>query len=210
MVPKLRSFHESTAEIRLLLGGNGTTKTTSGAFDLVSYSQGHNPIRNEFYDTPNETWAVCLRLKDQGPVTLRNIERMLPRSRSGTPMWRFWRQDGVIQCKNGSEIRLKQQEEGKSSFYGGRPRAIWMDEEKPGEVGEANFNQILARTTPGQRLDILYTMTPENGYSWTHRRLVDPASEDLVPGCEVFHVSLYDCLIENGGFYSRAEVERRE
>lgn len=212
MVPKLQSFHESKAEIRLLLGGNGTTKTTSGAYEMTCYATGHNPIRDEHYETPNETWAVCLRLKDQGPVMLRNLERMLPRDRNGTPLWKFWRQDGVIALKKpwGSEIRIKQQEEGKSSFYGGRPLAIWLDEEKAGETGEANFNQILIRRTPAQPLYIVYTMTPENGYSWTHRRLVDKTSPDLVPGVDVFHVSLYDCTVENGGFYTRKEIEAIE
>lgn len=215
IVPAIVPFHESKAEIRLLLGGNGTGKTTSGSWEGTCFSTGYNPIRDETYPTPNEGWAVCLRLKDQGPVLREAFSRMLPQvlGRDGQPHpgWKYFKQADVFELKKGvpgagSIIRFKQQEDGAEAFFGGRPLWIWPDEEKAGAVGERNFNQIMARRTPGQKLHILMTMTPEHGYSWVHRRMVDLESDDRIPGVEVFYVSLHDCLKENGGYLTREEI----
>jgi hypothetical protein len=216
IVPKIVPFHESKAEMRLLLGGNGTGKTTSGAWEAVCFSTGYNPVRDERYPVPNEGWIVCLRLKDQGPVIRDALSRFLPltRGKDGAlhPGWTYFKQQDYYQIKKGcpgagSIIRLKQQEDGPEAFFGGRPLWIWPDEEKAGSVGERNMNQMLARRTPGQKLHIFITMTPEHGYSWTWRRIADPESEERIPNFNIFEVSKYDCLKENGGYLDRAEVD---
>ena len=149
MVPALLPFHQSSSAIRLLLGGNGTGKTTSGSWEATCFSTGYNPIRDEAYPTPNEGWAVCLRLKDQGPILRDALSRMLPQvlARDGSPHpgWKYYKQSDVFELKKGvpgagSIIRFKQQEDGSEAFFGGRPLWIWVDEEKKGQVGERNFN----------------------------------------------------------------------
>lgn len=218
IVPKIVPFHESQSAIRLLLGGNGTGKTTSGSWEATCFSTGYNPIRDETYPTPNEGWAVCLRLKDQGPILREALSRMLPQvlGRDGQPHpgWKYFKQSDIFELKKGtpgagSIIRFKQQEDGSEAFFGGRPLWIWVDEEKKGQVGERNFNQMMARRTPGQKLHIFVTMTPENGFSWTYRRMYDqdPENHELIPRVAIFEVSKDDCLIENGGYIERAELE---
>src|SRR5688572_27264072 len=78
-VPKIMPWHESTADVRVLAGPNRGGKTTAGAFELVCYATGFNPIRQEHYETPNVTWGVCLTMKDQGKIMIRKLMEMLPR-----------------------------------------------------------------------------------------------------------------------------------
>ena len=217
--PALIPFHEARNDIRLLLGGTGTSKTTTGSFETTCFLTGYNPIRNESYRVPNECWAVCLRLKDQGPIIRDAMARMLPytRGKDGQirPGWRYFKQDALFEIKKGlpgagSVLRLKQQEDGPEAFFGGRPLAIWIDEERDGMTGERIFNQIMARTTPGQRLHIFLTMTPEHGFSWTHQRLYDRESKKLVPNVFVLEVSKRDLVKSKGGFITEEEIKLEE
>jgi len=217
--PAIIPFHEARNEIRLLLGGTGTSKTTTGSFETACYMTGYNPIRDESYQVPNECWAVCLRLKDQGPIIRDAMARMLPymRGKDGQlrPGWRYFKQDALFEIKKnlpgaGSILRLKQQEDGPEAFFGGRPLSIWIDEERDGATGERIFNQIMARTTPGQILHIFLTMTPEHGFSWTHQRLYDRTSERLVPGVYVLEVSKRDLVKSKGGFITEEEIKKEE
>lgn len=217
--PALIPFHEATNDIGLLLGGNGCSKTTTGSFIAACYATGFNPIKNERYDTPNEGWAVCLRLKDQGPVIQDALSRMLPyeRGKDGTlrPGWTYHRLSAVYEIKKGmpgagSIIRLKQQEDGPAAFFGGRPLWIWVDEERDGYVGEQIFNQLMARTTPGQRLHIFITMTPEHGFSWTYSRLYNQESQRLIPGVFVHEVSKWDLTKEKGGYFDSEQIRLEE
>lgn len=217
--PALFPFHESKAEIRALFGGNGTSKTTSGSWETACYMTGFNPIRGEEYTTPNECWAVCLRLKDQGPVIRDAMSRMLPYTRGKDgylrPGWVYHKQDAIFEIRKGcpgagSILRLKQQEDGPEAFFGGRPLAIWVDEEKAGAMGQRNFNQMMARRTPGQPLYMIVTMTPEHGYSWTHSRLYDKESPTLIPGCSVTEVSKFDLTKDKGGYLDLEEIRKEE
>jgi len=158
---------------------------------------------------------VALRLKDQGPVIQEALSRMLPytRGKDGQirPGWIYHKQSSVFEIKKGvpgagSIIRLKQQEDGPAAFFGGRPLWIWVDEEKAGMVGEQIFNQLMARTTPGQRLHIYVTMTPEHGFSWTYSRLYDQESKTLIPNVFTHEVSKWDLTKEKGGYIDRASI----
>ena len=210
-VPAIVPWHESPADTRVLSGPNGGGKTTAGAFEVVSYACGFNPIRNEKYATPNLGWAVCLTLKGQGRRMLRALTEMLPRKANGDPNWRWWKQEGLISVGSpyNSEIYIKQQEDGKESFYGERCKYIWIDEEKAGETGIENFNEMLAREMADEPLRMLITYTPENGLSWLWQRVWNQKSETYLPGVFALEFSLYDCSIEKGGFWPLKQIEKK-
>lgn len=208
-VPAILPFHESKANIRILAGPNRGGKTTAGAFEIASFAMGFNPVRNEKYVVPNVTWAVCLTYKAQGKQMYRALSQMLPKRPDGTPAWRWWKQESLIVCDNGSEIYLKQQEDGREAFYGEGCTAIWVDEGKEGETGKENFNEILTREIPGQPLKVFVTLTPLNGCDWLWNRLWNEDSDDFIKGTEKFHFSMYDCAIEKGGFWSLEQINAR-
>jgi len=211
-VPAILPFHESTSDIRVLAGPNRGGKTTAGAFELVSYATGYNPIRDETYPLPNVCWGVAIDYQSTpGRVMLERIRNMLPRKRSGGPTWRYFKQEHIFRlgAPYHSEIHLKSQEEGREHFYGGDPYAIWIDEGKEGEVGQENFNEMLIRRTPGRPLKIFLTLTPLNGYDWLWKRLwnADPKNRDFIPGTFRHRFSIYDCLREKGGFWTQEEID---
>ena len=208
-VPAILPWHLSDADIRVLAGPNRGGKTTAGAFELVSYATGWNPIRNEHYPYPNVCWGVCLDLKSLGKVMIRKLIEMLPVKKDGTPNWKYHKQDSMFTLGPPwhSEIHIKNQEDGPERFYGEGCTAIWVDEGKAGDTGQENFNEMLARQIPDQPLKIIVTLTPLNGYGWFWRRLWDKDSRDFIQGTFRHKFTIWDCLKEKGGFWTREQVE---
>lgn len=215
-VPKVMPWHESLAHYRVLAGPNGGGKSTAGAADFVSYPLGFNPIRNQEYSTPNVSWAVCVEYNSAGRVMQRKISDMLPRKPSGSPAWKWFKQEHIFELENGSIIQIKSQKEGESSLLAERCRAIWIDEAMGGERGLENFGELQARGLPDEPLDMLFTLTPkmDTGLEWMRRKLWkepnETAHEDWISGTYCLRFELTDCLIENGGFLTPEYVALKE
>lgn len=211
-VPAVMPWHLAEAEIKALSGPNGGGKTTAGAYGTACVACGYDPIRNIKHPTPNVQWAVCLTYKHQGRRMLRALQEMLPRNEDGSPNWQYYKQDAVIVLGKPyhSEIYIKQQEDGKEAFYGERIYRAWIDEGKAGETGQENFNEILAREDANYPLLIDITLTPENGQDWLWNRIWNEKSEDFIPGTFRHSFTLEDCLIENGGFWTRRQFDRKK
>jgi len=216
-VPQILPWHESKAVYRVLSGPNGGGKTTAGAADLVSYSTGYNPIRDQEYPTPNVCWAVCVEYKSAGMVMYRKLSEMLPRLPSGSRNWKYYKQDHLIVLGKPyhSEIYIKSQKEGESSLLAERCTAIWIDEAMGGDVGAENFGELQARGLPDQPLYMLFTLTPkmDTGIEWMRRKLWrekgQEPHEEFIEGTFCHKFDLEDCLIENGGFLTREWVNQR-
>lgn len=204
-IPVLRDgFHQSTSPIRLLTGPNGGGKTWAGAYELVSFLTGYNHIRNEHYPYPNRCWAVALDHVNLGPIQRRTMMEMCPK---GT---KFHAKDMklTLPAPWHSECYFKVCEAGADKFMGERCLAIWFDEEWDGPEGLKIFKESMRRTKPGWPLKIYMTVTPVNGYSWSYDYLWKEDSPSRFQGVETFNFSLYDCLEERGGFFTREDLER--
>ena len=215
-VPKIMPWHESNARYRVISGPNGGGKSTAGAADFVSYALGYNPIRKETYNTPNVCWGVCVEYNSAGRVMQRKISDMLPRKESGSPAWKWYKQEHVFELENGSIIQIKSQKEGESSLLAERCRAIWIDEAMGGERGAENFGELQARGLPDEPLDMLFTLTPkmDTGLEWMRRKLwCEPGEtphEDFIRDTFCVRFELTDCLVENGGFLTPEYVANKE
>ena len=207
-VPAILPWHESTSNYRVLAGPNGGGKTTAGAADLVSYSCGFNPIRNEKWPTPNVCWGVCVEYKSAGRVMFRKIAEMLPRNADGSRNWKYYKQDHIIAIgpPYNSEIHIKSQKEGESSLLGERCTAIWVDEAMGGDRGLENFGELQARGLPDQPLKMLFTLTPkmDTGIDWMRRKLWrepgETMHEDFIEDTFCLRFELKDCTTDVGGF----------
>ncbi len=218
-VPAILPWHRSTANYRVLSGPNNGGKTTAGAFEMVSYATGYNPIRDEHYDIPNICWAVCVEYKSAGNVMLRKLSEMLPRKADGSRAWTYSKQDHIIKLHAPyySEIAIKSQKEGESSLLADRCTAIWVDEAAGGETGNENFGELQARGLPDAPLKMIFTLTPklDIGIEWMHRKLwtdpkgIRPPHEDFIQDTFCADFELKDCLIENGGYITKEVYDRR-
>lgn len=200
--PALLPFLKSKAPIRVLAGGNRTSKTSCGAHLLACYANGSNPYTKEKYPVPNLTWAVALDHQSLGLVMRDTIKKFMP------PGTRFRAQPPAFLLPNGSEIHLKSSDPsaGFEKFQGSGILACWIDEEPMGENGRAIFHEIYARRAPGIPLHIWMTFTPLQGYSWSYKELWDPESSDRFPGVETFTVTQLDASVSHGGFWSDKEL----
>lgn len=206
-VAKLRDgFHSSSAPLRLVVGPNRGSKSTAGAFEIISYATGYNHIRNEHYETPNICWASTLDHINLGPVQLERVMEMAPHGSH------FNNKDKVLLLPPpwGSKIYFKVCEAGWEKYQGQGCMAIWQDEEWPDEEGLKIFKECMRRTKPGWPLKIFMTLTPLSGYTWTYDHLWNPESKKRFKNVETFNFTLQDCAISKGGFLTDAEIENMD
>lgn len=165
-VPNTIPFLESKALLRLLTGPNGGGKSRIGANLLACYSTGSNHWTGETYETPNICWAVCLDRMNQQPIMVRELTRALPK---GTKYYskdeKFvlpppWNSEIFIKSCDGSNASMK--------FESERILAAWFDEEPAGDEGLKIWKATMRRTKPGWPLHLYMTVTPVQGYTWTH------------------------------------------
>lgn len=180
--PKFWDFHKSSAQIRLLHGGNRVGKTYSGAAEIVWMALCMHPFRPEIQ--PDEYWVVSETYKVQEEASQRKIIDFLPPELVKKANWvRAGILESVILdvVKDGkklgeSKITFKSSDSGVRSFAGAGKRGIWFDEEPPFDI----YQECLARIQAGKDLSVWLTMTPifeqragggKTGMSWTYREL---------------------------------------
>lgn len=206
-IPVIEPFHKSTAAVRVLAGPNRGGKTTAGAFELVCYATGYNPLRQQKYKTPNVCWAIALDHQNMGSIQRRTLFRMLPRG------FRYYKMESrvVLPAPWHSEIVLKSADSGREKFQGEGLTAAWFDEEPVGEPGHEIFKEVFARRKPGVPLNIFMTFTPLQGLSWSYRILWDPkSSERIKVPVDTFSFDLHDCSTLKGGFLTEEEISTIE
>jgi hypothetical protein len=200
-IPGVLAFHQSGATIRLLSANNRGGKSTRGAWELVTFATGYNPIRKQYYPTPNICWAVALDNKNYGHIIEDRLREWLP---AGT-RWEEGKRRFILPAPWKSIIYLKSAEPGETKFAAEGILAAWFDEGR--EAMEKPFAETLARLKPGWPLHVFMTMTPEDGSGgWTWRKFYDPESKDRYPGAEIFYFNMYDCSTDRGGHITPQEI----
>jgi len=200
--PALMPFLQSRSAIRVLAGGNRTSKTSCGAHLLACYANGYNPYTKATYSTPNLTWAIALDHQSLGLVMRDRLKQFMP------PGTRWRSQPPAFILPNGSEIHLKSADpsSGFEKFQGAGITAAWFDEEPIGENGRQIFHEVYARRAPGVPLSIFMTFTPLQGFSWSHRELWDEETRTF-PDVACFTVTQLDASQSHGGFWSEKELK---
>ncbi len=161
-------FHKSNAQIRLLLGGNRSGKTFSGAAELVMAALGIHPFIN--FPVPGEYWIVSLTNQMSIEVAEDKIRQLI-----GVGNIRRWdRQYRVMYLVNGTKIGFKSCEQDINTFGGTAKDGIWFDEEPPGEHGFQIYKECRMRTIDRDG-KIWFTMTPVQGISWTADEIYEPS-----------------------------------
>lgn len=171
-MPQQETFHKDTNRIRLLSGGNRSSKTYSGCVEDVWVALGEHPYRPNLKG-PNLVWVGTDSHENTRDIFRPIFDRLIPKDaihkivngpRDTLKRYEF---------KNGSEISFKSYEAGREAFQGPAIPWIHLDEEPPEDI----YSECLVRGMTC-RGEIILTMTAVKGITWVHDRLYTPALKD--------------------------------
>lgn len=223
-LPKHKAFFDATKLYReiLLLGGNRSGKTRSGAFICAVLATGLYPDWWEGvrFDGPVNIWAVG----KTGQTTRDTVQEALigPVGNEGTgmiPLHCLGKKVRLPGTPNAydtvevlhtsgkwSTIGFKSYKQETPSFYGTARHLVWLDEPAPEDI----YNECLIRTsvlTGGGEGRVIHTITPKEGLT---RLLADFLSNcDLLAGTEKIpgiDKAAAMIALENGGANGRDAI----
>jgi hypothetical protein len=213
-IGRQRDFHRAdTAEVRVVMGGNRSGKTTSGAAESAAHSLGHRP----WLDPSDENYWV--RLANGDPIPVPNVGRIVCENfevnvvQTIHPKMMEWAPKGAIKhiqrnqrgvpvrydWECGSVTHLLSYDQDDRAFEGPNGHHAWFDEPPP----QRKFNGI-RRGLIDFDGHCWLTMTPL-AEPWINEVLVDKAN-DSDGRIAVFYYSIWDNCIENGGTLSRRAI----
>lgn len=151
-----RAFHSSPKRRRAIIAANRSGKTESGCVEAAMFATGVHPWQE--IEVPNRGWYSSLDMKVARNVILPKLRRHL-----GASIQKFYKQDNLILLRNGSEIVLKSEEQGREKYQGDSIRWLALDEEHGEEVyGEARMRLL------DQAGHEWMTLTPLKGFGWVY------------------------------------------
>lgn len=211
--PKASLFHACSSPYRLLVGGNRSGKTYTGAAEAVMTAMCTHPHKPDLM--PNDGWVVSETYKVQEEASQKIIQSLLQPNRikkivnlKGGVVEQIW----IDVVKKGkligtSKIGFKSSDSGVRNFAGAAKRWIWFDEEPPQEV----YKECIARIAAGQPLDIWFTMTPifeqrgsghRGGMSWVYREIYQKRDNH--------RISCFSMSVEENEHLSKEQIEEQK
>lgn len=202
-LPAPKQFHQSTALIRWLFGGNRSGKSESNiGYDLVMYALGYHPHRTT---PPNaQIWAVADEWDLVGTLLWKEkISQYLPPDQiKGEIIWvsRSREIPRLIELQNGTVIEFKAGSQGRKSFEGRALNAIYQDEQIKSD-SEGIFIEMQARL---EAEDAFFagSMTPIHPQPWLEERVAEGYPTDAV-----FYANLNDNRKSRGGYVSDRRID---
>jgi phage terminase large subunit-like protein len=201
-VPVGQAFHESPAKIRAAFGGNRSSKTTSAMVDCISQAIGRYPKSvqapsHRFRGHPIYIrWSTVDRVNGIQKIAFDAFNRWTPLG----SVLELKRDLMVADFINGSKIEFMSYEQEPQSFQGTARHIVAHDEEPPQSIWTEN----LLRTIGAERGEVILSMTPINGMTWSYDGIWMRAGRrtiyldgimrtvELPDGDPDIHVFLYD------------------
>ena len=160
-----KSFHESTADIRLLFGGNQSGKSHTNAYEIVCWLTGDHPYR-KVPDPPNVVWAISTEYVTLQSGIYRHIKNMLPDWQIAYIGPKIPQQQlpTFIELKNGSMVQFKSakgDDSARQKFQAEAVDLISIDE----EIASGIWDELQSRTiiTAGQ---FIISATLVESFEW--------------------------------------------
>lgn len=165
--PIAMEFHKSKAMIRVLIGGNRSSKTVSATVDTLTMTTKEIPLslRNVKYP-PKEAVFVRVYAVDY-PNGIEKI--MIPKINEWAPpdsIYDYSAEIRIFTFRDGSKIELMTYEQDELKHGGTARHRIQFDEEPPEYIYEQSLMRIADYGG-----DIVFAMTPEQGMTWIYDRL---------------------------------------
>mgnify|MGYP001578047275 CR=1 FL=1 len=163
-------FLTSTAQVRLLGGGNRTGKTETGVKDAIDVAIGKHPVRTRQHPPPVKLRYCGTTFEDGVSIILNKFRQMTPRrfllGHSWESAWSEGKKtltfalDGRKHTR-GSVIRFKSATQALNTYGGEDLDGCYMDE----HFQQAYYIENMARLVDRGGYMVM-TMTPEAGLSW--------------------------------------------
>ena len=209
-----RFFLKQESSVRLVLGSNRSGKTATGAVEAIAHSLGYRPWLSE--DDP----LRIVRLPNGEPIPVPNVGRVLAQNyrqainQTIWPKYQEWAPMHLIKkvtrnaqgiptelyWTNGSITYFMSDDQDDMAFEGPNGHWVWIDE----PCGYRKYTG-LKRGLVDFDGHLWLTMTPLGAF-WLNESVVERA-ENPDSGVTMFKFSIWDNLIENGGYLSRRAVE---
>lgn len=209
-----RFFLKQKSRVRLVLGSNRSGKTATGAVEAIAHSLGYRPW------LPEDHPLRIVRLPNGEPIPVPNIGRVLaqnyrqavnqtiwPKFQEWAPMHLIKRivrnAQGIpteIYWVNGSITYFMSDDQDDMAFEGPNGHWVWIDE----PCGQRKYTG-LRRGLVDFSGHLWMTMTPLGAF-WINEKIVDRA-ETPGSGVTMMKFSIWDNLVENGGYLEREAVE---
>lgn len=225
---KVRPFHHSRKRIRILSGGNRSSKSHTGVAEAASYALGYRPwiLRELGLPMPEKPWirptvlpddAICfngLGIRVPVPNEVFVVSGQSLKKGVGETLAPKFRKllgplitdehmahSGVpydLVLKNGSRIVFGSAEQGPQSFESTNYTFTSIDEPIPRRVYLG-----ISRGSVDQYAPIVMTFTPIGAWAgWMFKDLYAPAIAGGHPQIDIFNVSIFD-----NKFLSREAIE---
>jgi len=208
-----RFFEMQESNVRLVLGSNRSGKTVSGAVEAIAHSQGYRPW------LPEDHPLRIVRLPNGEPIPVPNIGRVLAQNyrqainQTIWPKFQEWAPMHLIKkivrnaqgiptevyWTNGSITYFMSDDQDDLAFEGPAGHWVWIDE----PCGYRKYTG-LKRGLVDHDGHLWMTMTPLGAF-WLNETIVERA-ESPGSGVTLFKYSIWDNLIENGGYLTKAAV----
>lgn len=189
---KQKVFHESRDFTKLFAGGNRSGKTTAGIVDDLIQAVDRDVLPPALrvykkWEPPFFFRIIAPKFNENHEgVTIPAIRRWVPRSQLAGGSWvkAYSASKRMITFRNGSWCQLMTFEQDLDTFAGAALHRVHLDEEPPGEHGRRIYNENLMRLTDYNG-DLLLTMTPLFGLSWSYDEIWERRHEDGITAVTV-------------------------
>lgn len=137
LLPTQKAFDDSQASVRLLFGGNRSSKSTAGSYTVLKSA----------LKSRKKIWVCGETFQDSIAIQQKKISELVPRGqvKYGT----FDEINGYtnrkLQFKNGSLITFKSYDQGAGAFQSDDIDEIWNDEEPPLDIVKEQKMRLIDR-----------------------------------------------------------------
>ena len=186
--PIVEQFHRDVGtKIRILIGGNRSSKTHSALQELLWYLRGEHP----YGTVPAPPISARLVVPDFSAiekVIMPKLTMMMPPSlmKGGRIDKAYNNRTHILKCSNGSIVDIISHEQPMIKSEGSSKHFIMFDEEPPEDIYISN----LMRTTDTAGA-IIMAFTPLTGLSWSWEKLYRKSFLETSK-IKSYHLSTYD------------------
>lgn len=180
-------FHQSLKHTRLYIGGNRAGKTVAGAIEACYWIRKNHPYRRlPLPEGPIRGRAVSVDFNYGVDILmLPEIARWLPPSDLKNGSWEesYNNEHRLLTLANKSTLEFRTYEQALEKHAGTSRHFCWFDEEPPKAIYDENMLRLL--DTNGFNW---ITMTPVEGFTWTHDTLYEKGLDHADGDIEVIQI----------------------
>lgn len=190
--PKQKTFHCSTLEEKLFIGGNRSGKTVANVIECIWRITKSHPFRPELNEIEGEIRGrlVCVSFVDGlEKIILPLFKKWMPRKFLKSRSWdkSYNKYLRTLTLEDGSFIEFMSYDQELEKFAGTSRHFVSFDEEPPRSVWEECLLRLV--DTDG---DWWISMTPVEGLTWVFEIIFQPWEEGARPQTLVLIVSMDD------------------